>query len=280
MNKRVVVIGARGFIGSRITEQLKQQSFDIIQLTSDDCNLLINDSISILKKIIKNEDIVIFAAAEAPAKNWEMFGTNMTIVQNLIKGLDGKKLHYFLNISSDAIYSDSQKEINENSATIPDNPHGYMHFVRETLLNNNLNYNVGHLRPTLVYGENDPHNGYGPNMFIRLAKNGENISLFGKGEELRDHIYVEDVAKISLYMINNCLREVINAVSSDPITFMEIASEIKRLSNSPIEIISKKRNGPMPHNGLRIFSKSKIANFKSDFKFQSLKDYIKKEING
>ena len=28
---------------------------------------------------------------------------------------------------------------------------------------------VGILRPTLVYGANDPHNGYGPNRFRRLA---------------------------------------------------------------------------------------------------------------
>ena len=43
----------------------------------------------------------------------------------------------------------------------------------------NLNYNIGHLRPTLVYGENDPHNGYGPNMFLRLAKNAR--KKFGYG---------------------------------------------------------------------------------------------------
>jgi len=280
MNKRVVVIGAKGFIGSSIVEQLKKESFDPIQLTSSTCDLLINDSISILKKLIKNEDIIVFAAAIAPVKNWEMFGTNMIIVQNLLKGLEGKKIQYLLNISSDAVYSDSTKELNEKSATIPDNPHGYMHFVRETLLNENFNYKIGHLRPTLVYGENDPHNGYGPNMFLRLAKNGENISLFGKGEELRDHIYVGDVAKIASYMISNSLDEVINAVSSSPLTFMQIAEEIKRSSKLPLDIISKKRNGPMPHNGLRIFSKSKITNSLFEYKFKSLKDYIKKELNG
>ena len=81
-------------------------------------------------------------------------------------------------------------------------------------------------------------------------------------------------------MISNSLGEKINAVSSAPLTFMEIAEEVKLSSNLPLEIISKERNGPMPHNGLRIFSKSKITNLLSDFKFKSLKDYIKKELNG
>ena len=48
------------------------------------------------------------------------------------------------------------------------------------------------LRPTLIYGEGDPHNGYGPNKFMRLAKKNEDILLFGKGEELRDHININE----------------------------------------------------------------------------------------
>ena len=55
---------------------------------------------------------------------------------------------------------------------------------------------LAHLRPTLIYGASDPHNGYGPNRFRRLADEGEDIVLFGEGEERRDHVYVDDVAEI------------------------------------------------------------------------------------
>jgi len=41
------------------------------------------------------------------------------------------------------------------------------------------------LRPTLVYGAGDPHNGYGPNRFRRLASANQPIVLFGEGEERR-----------------------------------------------------------------------------------------------
>lgn len=52
------------------------------------------------------------------------------------------------------------------------------------------------LRPTLIYGIEDPHNGYGPNKFWRSAAAGEDIVLFGNGEERRDHVWVEDVAEV------------------------------------------------------------------------------------
>ena len=42
--------------------------------------------------------------------------------------------------------------------------------MRENILKL-LNIKLCIVRPTLVYGANDPHNGYGPNKFIRLAHN-------------------------------------------------------------------------------------------------------------
>ncbi len=51
-------------------------------------------------------------------------------------------------------------------------------------------------RPCLYYGAGDPHNGYGPNRFRRLANRGETIVLFGEGEVRRDHVAVDDIAEI------------------------------------------------------------------------------------
>ena len=49
----------------------------------------------------------------------------------------------------------------------------------------NLDCPKSFVRPTLVYGENDPHNGYGPNQFIRNAQNSKNIVFYLVGEERR-----------------------------------------------------------------------------------------------
>src|SRR5256885_1405531 len=57
------------------------------------------------------------------------------------------------------------------------------------------------LRPTLLYGAEDPHNGYGPNRFRRLANAGADITLFGEGEERRDHVLIDDLAEIVLRVL-------------------------------------------------------------------------------
>ena len=98
-----------------------------------------------------------------------------------------KKIKYLLYVSSDAGYSDSKVPIDEKSKTEPENLHGFMHLMRENILRL-LGIKMCIVRPTLVYGSNDPHDGYGPNKFIRNAQSKKYIKLFGKGEERRDHI--------------------------------------------------------------------------------------------
>ena len=70
------------------------------------------------------------------------------------------------------------------------------------------------IRPTLIYGPGDPHNGYGPNRFMRLAIVNKNIELFGKGEEVRDHIHIDDVGKIISMLILRRVVGILNLVTS------------------------------------------------------------------
>ena len=109
------------------------------------------------------------------------------------------------------------------------------------------------IRPTLIYGFNDPHNGYGPNRFARLAIKNEDINIFGNGEEIRDHISVSDVAQLIYLLIKNKQNGIFNAVSLDPIKFIDIAKLIIKNFNSGSKIKKLSRKGPIPHNGLRVF---------------------------
>ena len=72
-----------------------------------------------------------------------------------------------------------------------------MHLTREMMIKEIKDIPIAIIRPTLIYGKNDPHNGYGPNSFNRLLDKNENIKLFGEGEEKRD-MYVNDVAELYL----------------------------------------------------------------------------------
>ena len=63
------------------------------------------------------------------------------------------------------------------------------------------------LRPTLIYGTDDPHNSYGPNSFYRLATKNEDIVLYGEGEELRDHVHIDDVSTLAYMMLSEAIQK-------------------------------------------------------------------------
>ena len=148
-----------------------------------------------------------------------------------------------------------------------------MHISRE-LCFATLETKVGTLRPTLIFGKDDPHNGYGPNRFLRFALNGEPINLFGNGEEQRDHVFIDDVAKLAILMIKSRLVGSLNAATGKAMSFMEAASTIKSITKSSSEIVSNKRIGSMPHNGIRTFDPSKVYDTFPSFSFTAFEEAI------
>ena len=189
MNKqRLVVLGSDSFIISNFLEKVKDD-YNLVKITRKEVNLLKENTNLKIKRLVKKNDIVVFAAAIAPVKNFKMLNDNLIMCINVFKGLKDLKLKYFINIGSDAVYKDSLKRINENSRTIPDNLHGFfMHLMREKILLQ-LNCNKCFIRSTLVYGSSDPHNSYGPNSFLRLAQKKKTYLFYGK-EKRSEIIYL------------------------------------------------------------------------------------------
>lgn len=272
-NDRIVILGSKSFIAKSFINLLKKNKHKYISVDRKIVDFEKNNSINKLKKIIKNKDIIIFIAAVAPVKNTKMLNKNLQICANIIEVLKVKSPKHLVYVSSDAVYSDTNLKITEKSLTVPDSLHGFMHLIREKMLNE-LKCTKTFIRPTLVYGENDPHDGYGPNKFIRLAQKKLNINIFGNGEERRDHIHVSNVAETLYYSIINNYNGIINAVSSKVVSFSEIANEVKK--NYPeIQIIKNKRNGPMPHNGYRAFDNNLLKKIFPKIKIVNLLDWIK-----
>ena len=203
-----------------------------------------------------------------------MLTENIQLITNIAEALRGKKLTYLLNISSDAVYGDSMQPMTEEAIIEPLAAHGIMHCMREYILEHRVAAPIGHLRPTLIFGAGDPHNGYGPNSFLRLAKAGKNIELFGNGEEQRDHVFVGDVATLAVAMIAAKTTGAVNAVSGRVTSFLELAEAAQKMAPQPIELIRKPRSGPMPHNGYRAFDNARAKALCPALHFRKVTDYI------
>jgi len=274
--KRVVVMGAGGFIGASLVRLLSKRNIPLVALTSNMLNLLNDDATNRLIDIIQPEDTLIVIAAIAPCKDNQMLLKNISMIASVCAAIEKSPPKHVVYISSDAVYADDTKPLTENSCAEPSSLHGVMHLAREIALKQVCNMPLSILRPTLVYGAGDTHNGYGPNQFYRLAVGGKSMALFGEGEEQRDHVHIEDVIEIISLVITRKSSGVLNIATGTVTSFREIAQKVAALVKTSTIIKTVPRNGPMPHRGYRPFDINACRKAFPDFRYLPLEEGLKR----
>jgi nucleoside-diphosphate-sugar epimerase len=250
---RTVVIGAGGFVGGAIARLVAASGGQVLALARKELDLMASDAAQRLASLLKPGDAVVAASAKAPCKDIAMMADNMIIAKAMIDAMGQVEVSHVVNISSDAVYADEPLPLTEASPAAPTSMHGAMHLAREIAFAAEVKAPVATLRPTLIYGPGDPHNGYGPNRFRRLANTNEEIVLFGEGEERRDHVFIDDVAAVALRVLKHRSRGVANVVSGAVHSFRDLAEKVVAIAPNKVKISGRPRQGPMPHNGYRPF---------------------------
>jgi UDP-glucose 4-epimerase len=265
---RVLVLGGGGFIGGAILRGLRKNGIACLCLGRPDFDLLNPGAADQLSQTLDAKDTLVFVSAKAPCKNMDMLKDNNQMAHAVLEALKKQPVAHVVYISSDAVYKDSTSPLTEDSCAEPGSLHGVMHLTREVALGQEFDGPVAAVRATLVYGLDDPHNGYGPNRFRRLAAAGQEIVLFGEGEEQRDHVHVEDVAELVRNIILRRSAGIANAVSGQVVSFRDLAQFAVDEFSSKSVIKGTPRNGPMPHNGLRPFDNSAVLKAFPGFRFK------------
>lgn len=269
--ERVVIMGAGGFVGRASTENLKAEGVNVVALSRKEVDLLASEGATELTRHLTPATILIVTSALAPVKNTHMLLENLRMMQAVIQAVTVTPVAHLVYISSDAVYADSDAPMTEASPAAPSSVHGVMHLTREIMLKSELaSIPQVFVRPTLIFGPGDPHNGYGPNRFMRLAKAGQDIRLFGEGEERRDHIFIEDVADIVRRCVLHRTIGIVNAASDEVTSFRDIAELAAARFQPCVTVIGTPRVGAMPHNGYRAFDASLLATLFPDSKVTTL----------
>ena len=276
---RVVILGAGGFVSTAVQRKLEALNIPILALTQEMLDLIHEGSAQQLSEMLQPDDALLFVAANAPVKTEGMLIENLHIGETVCKVLKTVTVSHVVYISSDAVYADCEAPLTESSCAQPGSLHGVMHLAREVMLTNAWKGPLCFLRPTLIYGKEDPHNGYGPNRFLRLAAKGEEIILFGEGEERRDHVWVEDVAELISRVLIHKSFGILNIATGDVVSFREIADLAVQLSTGNSLIKSTPRDGPMPHNGYRPFDISATKIVFPGFEFINLPEGLQTIVN-
>jgi nucleoside-diphosphate-sugar epimerase len=273
---RVVVIGSGGFVGGALVKRLRRANIPVLALSRAEVDLLSPDAPTTLAGLLRPADAVVAVAAIAPVKNTAMLADNMRLVANIIDALKRVKVAHVVNISSDAVYADGPRPLTEASPMAPGSLHGVMHLARELAFAAEAGAPLINLRPTLIYGPSDPHNGYGPNRFRRLADEGKDIVLFGEGEERRDHVYVDDVAELITQALLHGSTGELNIVTGQVHSFAEIAKAVVAVSDKQVSIVSSPRVGSMPHDGYRPFDNTACGLAFAEFRFTPLQEGLRR----
>ena len=273
---RVVILGSAGFVGSACCQRLESQGITVLSVPRTELDLTQPDAGETLAELLNPEDTLLFVSAKAPVKNEAMLIENLQMGKAVCEALQKSPVKHVTYISSDAVYVDSDSPLSEESCAQPGSLHGIMHLAREVMLTNAWQGPLCLLRPTLIYGTGDPHNGYGPNRFIRLAKKKEEILLFGEGEERRDHVWIQDVSDLICRVLSHRSTGILNIATGTVFSFREIAEQATQITPNSSQIKSSPRSGPMPHNGYRAFDPAATHQAFRDFTYTNLKDGLRK----
>jgi UDP-glucose 4-epimerase len=276
---RVVILGAGGFIGGAIARRCESSGIPVLGLGREQFDLTAADASNRLVAMLRAEDTLVFVSAKAPVRNLAMLRENLLMAEAVCGAVKKVPVAHLVYLSSDAVYRDSPEPLVESSCAEPGSLHGAMHLAREIALRSDFAGPFAIVRPTLVYGLDDPHNGYGPNRFRRLAADGKEIILFGEGEERRDHVAVADVAELVRLMVVHKSVGIVNAVSAEVVSFRELAEFAASEFIPSVRVVGSPRSGTMPHNGYRPFADATIRRAFPDFHFRSWREGLA-EVHG
>ena len=245
---RVVLLGARGFLGSTLVRRLN----NAVPLGSAEVNLLEPASVEKLRGIVRDGDALVFASTLTPDKGKDTRTTmkNLAMGEHVAAVVEAVKFAHVIYISSDTVYEDDANPVRESSCASPTTLYGLMHLMRERMIWVAAQKSAAPimvLRLCAMYGAGDTHNSYGPNRFLRTALKDRQISLFGQGEEQRDHLYVADCARLIDLCLQHRTAGTLNIATGHAVSFMDVAKTAAAVAGGEVQIKGQTRSGPVTH---------------------------------
>jgi nucleoside-diphosphate-sugar epimerase len=249
---RVVVLGSTGFVASHLIAKLNSLGAETLALPAGGCDLRDRASVAILRAQVRPDDALVFVAALTPDRGRDIrtLMTNLAMGENVCAFLEEAPCSHVVSISSDAVYADDCNPVLETSPCDPSTNHGLMHLVRERMLGQTLSKSkcpLLILRPSLLFGVGDTHNSYGPNRFIRTALAEKRITLFGAGEEMRDHVWIDDLCRLTALGLWNRSAGVLNVATGRSTSFGDIARMVAQCAGGGVEVVETPRQNPVTH---------------------------------
>ena len=261
---RILVTGAAGVIGSRLTELLSARGDSVVAV---DCFLpdlysaemkktrfeqlrelpnvtlheldLRHDDLAVMGPV----DVVINEAAMAGlTKSWDNLAlyieNNVMALDRVLQFARSVNVSQLIQISTSSVYG-RMAEVAEDGPTEPFSPYGVSKLAAEKLglaYFNNFDFPFTALRYFSVYGP-----GHRPDMayhrFLVAARDGQPITVYGDGEQRRTNTYVDDCAQGTIAAIDKAKPgEVYNISGTESYSINEVLDIIREITDVDLNV--------------------------------------------
>lgn len=307
-NKKVLVTGGAGFIGSNLCEDLLKYNNTVVCLDNFSTGhrhniepLMSNSNFTLIEGDIRNiedcqkaccdVDIILHEAAlgSVPRSINDPVTTNEVNVNGFLNMLVAAKennVKRFVYAASSSTYGDSEKLPKiESEIGMPLSPYAVTKYVNELYAHVfGLTYGlecIG-LRYFNVYGrKQDPNGAYAAviPLFVKQLMNFESPIINGDGSYSRDFTYIDNVIQMNHLVATTtnkeAIGEVFNTAVGDRTTLIQLTQLLKKYlsefdSNiSDVNIIhGPERAGDIPHSLASIEKAKRILGYNPKYKLE------------
>jgi UDP-glucose 4-epimerase len=269
----ILVTGGSGFIGSHIAEHFHKTDRVIVldslrsgfRSNLDGLNVeFVQGSITdagLVNDLMKGVDYVFHLAAlvsvpESMEKPREAVEINVQGTLYVLEAARANKVRKVVISSSAAIYGDNPTVPKlESMLPEPRSPYAITKLDDEyyaRLFTMDFDLPVACLRYFNVFGpRQNPKSQYAAAVpiFIDRCLKGEEIVIYGDGEQTRDFIYVKDVVAANALAATTDVTGVYNVANGSSITIKALAERIVKLAGTPVPIrLAPVRAGDVKHS--------------------------------
>ncbi|MDE5875286.1 MAG: NAD-dependent epimerase/dehydratase family protein [Muribaculaceae bacterium] len=212
---KIAMIGASGFVGTRLLDLLREESekyecknIDLLPSHFFNDLTVIGDvrEQEQMDKELKGYDVVILLAAQhrddvSPVSLY--YDTNVHGMEVTLKAMEKNGIKRIIFFSSVAVYGLNKKNPDENHPADPFNHYGKSKWQAEQVLQkwyeSHPDWNIDIIRPTVIFGERNRGNVY--NLLKQISSG--KFLMVGKGENKKSMAYVGNIVAFVKFMIDN-----------------------------------------------------------------------------
>jgi UDP-glucose 4-epimerase len=255
---KLLITGILGNIGNELSKRLEKEKIEFLGLdvANEKINSkkIISSDITNLKNLLKEKklkgiDTVIHLASKINNENdvtkigLESIDVNIKGTINLVNSLPNLKNMLFA--SSYMVYGiPLQNSIKESHKLEPENVYGISKAVTEKYLQvlcKEKRIELTIFRLMGIYGFSKNYTSQAIPIFINKIKNNEKPTIFGNGNQKRNHLYVDDAIDAIITWLKNKKAGIFNVGGVDTPTNLELISLINKKMGKKIQPVFVKQ---------------------------------------